>query len=255
MRNSSTRCSPTTATALGAALIAAAGCGPAENDESTQVGTARAPLLEEPCPGASAAVGDQQRVTAFVAYVIGSPTSPFDAYPCNGPLSAPVGGLTAPALADLLQTLFAQGLCTTHDPTQTTVCGLPAVERVLSCTGISAVDGLAVNLTASSIDLCWGSGAGAFFQVSESGLLGNILSVQMDPEPVLTTQILTGSNGATASAIYQNSSDPTSVLKWYSTYVSAPEVSPGTPCSTTDLASGATATMAIVPAGNFRACD
>lgn len=254
MSNASAR--PPLITTLAASLIVVAGCEQAESDESAQVGTSTDPLLGETCPSAgAAAIGDQQRVTAFVDYVVGSPTSPFDAYPCNGPLTAPVGGLTAPALADLLQGAFALGLCTTSAPTTTTVCGLPAAERVLSCTGLSAVDGLAVTLTASTIDLCWGAGAGAFFQVSEGGLLGNVLSVEMDPEPVVTTQPLMGANGATATAIYENSSTPTSVLKWYSTYVSAPDLVAGTPCSLSALPAGGTATMALVAAGNFRACN
>jgi hypothetical protein len=252
MRNPSVRLLPIGT--LSVTLIVVAGCGQPNNGGSTEVGTSTDPLLGETCPGAGAAVGDQQRTTAFVDYVVGSPTSPFDAYPCNGSLLAPLGGLTAPALADLLQGLFASGVCTTSDPTQTTVCSLPAAERVLTCTGLSPVDGLAVKLTASTIDLCWGAGAGAFFQVSQRGFLGDVLSVHMDPEPVTTTQTLSGSNGATADAVYQNSGTPTSVIKWYTNFIYAPNLAAGTPCSQSDLPVDATAYKSILASGNYRRC-
>jgi hypothetical protein len=55
------------------------------------------------------------------------------------------------------------------------------------------------------------------------------------PEPVVTTQPLTGYNGASAAADYENSGPPTRVLRWTYTAGYAPWLAAGTPCALTAL--------------------
>jgi hypothetical protein len=74
------------------------------------------------------------------------------------------------------------------------------------------------------------------------------------PEPVVTTQPLSGSNGSSADAVYENSMTPTTVFKWYNEYVYAPSLAAGTPCSITALPVDAVATKVIIAAGNYRRC-
>lgn len=75
------------------------------------------------------------------------------------------------------------------------------------------------------------------------------------PEPVVTTQPLTGTNGATGDAVYENSGTPTRVLKWSNTAMYAPNLAVGTPCSLTALAVDQTAYYVILASGPFRKCD
>jgi hypothetical protein len=74
------------------------------------------------------------------------------------------------------------------------------------------------------------------------------------PEPVVTTQPLTGTNGASGAAVYLNSGAPTHVLKWSNTAVYAPNLAVGTPCSLTVLPADAVAYQVIVASGPMRKC-
>jgi hypothetical protein len=70
----------------------------------------------------------------------------------------------------------------------------------------------------------------------------------------VTTQSLSGSNGATAAAVYENSSVSTSVIKWSSTSVYAPSLAAGTPCSTIELESGVETLQTIVGSYSYKRC-
>jgi hypothetical protein len=74
------------------------------------------------------------------------------------------------------------------------------------------------------------------------------------PEPVVTTQPLTGTNGTSAAAVYLNSGTPTTVLKWTNTFEYAPNLAVGTPCSLTALAVDQQAYQVIRASGPFRIC-
>jgi hypothetical protein len=74
------------------------------------------------------------------------------------------------------------------------------------------------------------------------------------PEPVVTTQPLSGSNGSSADAVYENSAMPTTVFKWYNEYVYAPDLAAGTPCSITALPVDAVVWKVVLAAGNYRRC-
>jgi hypothetical protein len=227
---------------LSVSLLVFAGCLQADGDELTE--SESTALLGGICP-VTGAVGYQKRVTAYVDYVLGSPASPFAAYPCRIPLSTPAAELAA----STLRSAVAMGTCTVGDAIPSTVCGLPALERVVTCLGLSGPELLVVAGAGAKLDLCWGVGASGFLHSSQDGLYTYI-----DPEPVVTTQSLSGSNGATAAAVYQNSGTSTSVVKWYSTGIFAPNLGAGTPCSTSDLPSGGTATKAILASGSYKRC-
>jgi hypothetical protein len=243
---------------LGAAIVA--GCSGEYTDGST--GSDPTEAVDEQsqalilgCPSTNE-VGTQKRVTAYVNYVLGSPTSPFTAHPCNNLLGLDLLGtqllstqVEAKLVADTLRNAVASGACTVGDPIAATVCGLPSAERVVSCLGLSGPELLVVAGAGAVLDLCWGVGASGFFHSSQDGLYTYI-----DPEPVSTTQPLSGSNGATAAAVYQNSQNPTKVIKWYTTGIYAPNLAAGTPCSTSDLPVGATATKVIIGSGNYKRC-
>jgi hypothetical protein len=97
-------------------------------------------------------------------------------------------------------------------------------------------------------------GAVAVAASSAAGVIVLEAGTVFAPEPVVTTQTLTGSNGATADAVYQNSGTPTSVIKWYTNYIYAPWLAAGTPCSPTALAVDQVATKVIIASGNYRRC-
>jgi len=228
---------------LSVSLLLAAGCSDASIAPSTEkVDEKSDELLVCPIFGKAEY---QKRVTAYVDYVLGSPASPFAAYPCQLPLTT----TTAQLAATTLRTAIALGTCTVGGPIESTVCGLPAAERLVSCLGVSGPELAVIAGTGETLDLCWGVGASGFFHSSQDGLYTYI-----DPEPVVTTQSLTGSNGATAAALYQNSGTSTRVTKWYSTGIFAPNLDPGAPCSTSDLPEGATAIKVILASGPYKRC-
>jgi hypothetical protein len=239
---------------LSVSLLVLAGClridgYESTESESTEVG-AQSTALIFGCPR-TGKVGIQKRVTAYVDYVLGSPTSPFVAYPCNNLLGINLLSTQAEAelVANTLRSAVALGTCTVGDPISSTVCGLPAAERVVTCLGLSGPELLVVAGAGAILDLCWGVGASGFLHSSQDGLY-----TYMDPEPVTTTQSLSGSNGATAAAVYRNSQTSTRVVKWYSTGIYAPNLAAGTPCSISDLPSGGTATRVILGSGSYKRC-
>jgi hypothetical protein len=89
---------------------------------------------------------------------------------------------------------------------------------------------------------------------SAAGMMVLEAGAVLAPEPVVTTQPLSGTNGATGDAVYLNSGTPTSVLKWYTNYIYAPGLAAGTPCSQTALPVDAVATKVIIASGNYRRC-
>ncbi len=230
-----------------APLLVVAGCLQVDGDEATE---SESTALILGCPS-TGKVGIQRRVTAYAEYVLGSPASPFTAYPCSGLLGIDPLSIQAEAelAANTLRGAVALGTCTVLDPISSTVCGLPAAERVVTCLGLSGPELLVVAGAGTVLDLCWGVGASGFFHSSQDGLY-----TYMDPEPVTTTQPLSGSNGATAAAVYQNSQAATSVVKWYSTGIFAPNLAAGSPCSTSDLPNGGTATRVILASGSYKRC-
>jgi hypothetical protein len=90
---------------------------------------------------------------------------------------------------------------------------------------------------------------------SAAGVMVLEAGTVLAPEPVVTTQPLTGSNGTSAAAVYLNSGTPTRVLKWSNTSVYAPNLAVGTPCSLTALAVDQQAYYVILGSGPFRKCD
>ncbi len=74
------------------------------------------------------------------------------------------------------------------------------------------------------------------------------------PEPARLTAPLSGSTGATGAAYYVNTSLETTVKKWPSSYMYAPNLAPGTPCSPTDLAAWVETSRVIQATGNYRKC-
>jgi hypothetical protein len=90
---------------------------------------------------------------------------------------------------------------------------------------------------------------------SAVGLMVVEAGTALAPEPVVTTQSLSGTNGALADAVYLNSGTPTRVIKWYPMFVYAPSLAAGTPCSVSALPADATARYVIVAYGNYKECD
>jgi hypothetical protein len=75
------------------------------------------------------------------------------------------------------------------------------------------------------------------------------------PEPAQLTQSLSGIMGSTAAAMYVNTRSTTTVVKWPSAYSSSAYPPPaGQPCSTGDLAAGASTGKLIQASGNYRRC-
>jgi hypothetical protein len=98
-------------------------------------------------------------------------------------------------------------------------------------------------------------GAVAVAASSAAGVMVLEAGPVLAPEPVVTTMSLSGTNGATADAVYQNSGTPTRVIKWYNQYVYAPWLAAGTPCSLSALPVDAVAYYVIVAYGPYRECD
>jgi hypothetical protein len=90
---------------------------------------------------------------------------------------------------------------------------------------------------------------------SAAGVMAFDAGTVLAPEPVVTTQLLSGTNGVTAQAVYANSGTPTTVLKWVNTGVYAPNLAAGTPCTITPLAVDQTAYYVILASGPLRKCD
>jgi hypothetical protein len=90
---------------------------------------------------------------------------------------------------------------------------------------------------------------------SAAGMMVLEAGTVLAPSPVVTTQPLTGYNGASAAAVYENSGTPTRVLRWSNTAMYAPNLAVGTPCSLTALAVDQTAYYVILASGPFRKCD
>lgn len=142
-----------------------------------------------------------------------------------------------------------------------TVCGLEA-----AVIDIKVIDGqwspaewdAKVNVCSMHLDACYGVGTSGFFSVvnepdpnNPSGATKPL--IRLDPQPATTTARLGGSNGATAAAVYVNTSTPTNVLKW-SAFASYGTAAAGTPCSNSDLAIGDTAYQFIRVTGVLRSC-
>lgn len=101
-------------------------------------------------------------------------------------------------------------------------------------------------------------GVAAAVVIMAGGAGGTMLAqggTALAPEPAILTAPLSGSNGASAVAYYVNTNVETSVKKWSESYLYAPNLAPGTPCSPYSLAAGAEATRVIVAMGNYRRCS
>jgi hypothetical protein len=118
---------------LGLAIFGLAGC--AVENSSADVGHQQSALTEGTCPAANP-VSYQHRVTAYVDYVLGAPTSPFTVNKCNGDLLG-LKATTAKTVADILRTALDTGACTVGQAAKSTVCGVSAGERVITCLGLS----------------------------------------------------------------------------------------------------------------------
>jgi hypothetical protein len=90
---------------------------------------------------------------------------------------------------------------------------------------------------------------------SAAGVVVLEAGMVLAPSPVVTTQPLSGYNGASAAAVYENSGTPTRVLRWSNTAMYAPWLAVGTPCSLTALAVDQPAYYVILASGPFRKCD
>lgn len=77
---------------------------------------------------------------------------------------------------------------------------------------------------------------------------------EFDPEPADLQADLTGGAGSSASAIFVNTGEETTVRKWYSGWTASPSLAVGTPCSTTTMYAGETSYKEIVGLGNYRKC-
>lgn len=73
------------------------------------------------------------------------------------------------------------------------------------------------------------------------------------PEPMMLTQSLGSTNGASAAGYYVNSGGAATVLKWPGSWTAGSLVS-GTPCSTTALPAGVEAHQVIERQGNYARC-
>ena len=100
-------------------------------------------------------------------------------------------------------------------------------------------------LAAVTIAALAGSAGGTFLAGAGTALA---------PEPAMLTADLSGSNGATAAALYSNTNVGTSVVKWPKSYTYGPWLAAGTPCNDVDLPPGAVVTSVIVATGNYRKC-
>lgn len=102
----------------------------------------------------------------------------------------------------------------------------------------------------NAMDACFGTqGLGRFFFPGHFS--GN--SVPIDPEPAQAQIALSGSNGATAAAVYTTSLTATSIVKWPSSYIVG-SVPAGLPCSPVDLTLGSTTAHVIQAVGSYRKC-
>jgi hypothetical protein len=73
------------------------------------------------------------------------------------------------------------------------------------------------------------------------------------PEPARLENWLSGGTGASAAATFVSRREPTTVVKWSSTYTSG-SVAAGTPCSPVDLLPGELTGRVIVATGSYRKC-
>ena len=196
------------------------------------------------------AVELQKRMTAVVTYLVGGP-SPTTAFACVDS-GRSIEGLSR------LRTRIADGTCTLEPGPPTTVHGLKAGVKNLSCTGLAAADLAAIECIAASVDRCWHAGARDFFIVGDSRVTdrddGNYdLRMAIDPEPVTLNGSLSGNESA-APATYANSGG----FVWAYQFPSSWAVSslpPGTPCANYAAPAGATLYGIIVADGNYRKCD
>jgi hypothetical protein len=110
---------------------------------------------------------------------------------------------------------------------------------------------------AEQMDMCWGKGVSGFFYVVPSSgqdkERGSLI-VEVDPQPAQATVELFGSNGATAAAVWLNTTDATTILKWPSVYSAGSSAAAGTPCSNFDMLSGETTAKFIQVLGSYRRC-
>ena len=73
------------------------------------------------------------------------------------------------------------------------------------------------------------------------------------PEPAALTQGLGNSIGATAAAVFVNTLEPTTVLKWPGTWTAGPHEA-GTPCSTVSIPAGTITGQFIQRHGSYIKC-
>jgi hypothetical protein len=101
---------------------------------------------------------------------------------------------------------------------------------------------------------------------SAAGMMVLEAGTVLAPEPVVTTQPLTGTNGETGDAVSLNTPPPPGYwvwpdgsvrpyIRWPSEFVYAPWLAAGTPCSPVMLPVDAVATYHIIAVGNYRSCD
>lgn len=108
------------------------------------------------------------------------------------------------------------------------------------------------NSTKSNKAMKWAAGIVAIAAATGSWFAGG--ETALAPEPVRTTAPLYGSNGATAAAVYVNTSIETTVTQWPGSYTVG-SIPAGTPCATYPLAVGQETSMVIVATGSYRKCQ
>jgi hypothetical protein len=210
------------------------GCPVAGSAASTQIG---------------GAAGAQQAATKATAYLLGGAAPSLPSNPgCN----------TALGRLRTIRDSISNGKYGVFASNSATVCGQQAglltlrqVNSVGNPVSVSTDAARTFSDAAEALEACYGNGSGVsgFFHPDSNGL-------EIDPEPANLTQPLTGSNGASAAAVYVNSGGPTSVVKWSPTFVqTANPPAAGTPCSTGNLdTNGQTLKLIQAGSGNFRKC-
>ena len=193
------------------------------------------------CPtNASAAAGYQQQATKVVGYLLGG-ENPLRGAGCNYSACAK------------LAAAFSENKCVLSSAVPGNVCGLQAGLIPVECNDMASVGLADATACGAELDACFGPGVSGFFVAISHKTNDHVF--ELDPEPARLTQSLSGSNGATAAAVYVNSGQNTTVVRWPGSYTSGSVLPPaGMPCSTLDLPPGSDTTKVIVAYGNYRKC-
>lgn len=256
-----------------ALFIVGCGDGSGEDETASPATSNQAPVgqvssavtvASRECPDAHSAHAPefyQAEATRVARYLLGGP----DAFaPMHGSLyEADMSNpqcVAAKTCIDALKSSIEQRYITVGSSGMNMACGLRAgLITLTAARGISPSDIATMAQCASNLDGCWGVGVSGFFYPDPLGFTPNSSlsddKIYIDPEPARLTAPLSGSTGATAAAVFVNTSTSTNVVKWTSGYMSAAWVpAAGTPCSIGDLPAGVDATQMIQAAGGYRRC-